>query len=86
MTLLAASPVFSSFTTPRAVGRMIQGQGGRFLAGRDVGVPVTDGAWVRSETRFMVDESEDGVGDLNRSTDSGEAIAGNRRQDAPLTR
>ena len=52
----------------RAVGRFIQGQGGRFLAGRDVGVPVADGAWVRSETRFMVDESEAGVGDLNRAT------------------
>jgi leucine dehydrogenase len=51
-----------------AVGRAIQSLGGRFLAGRDVGVPVEHGAWVRSETRFMVDESENGVGDLNRST------------------
>ncbi len=52
----------------RAVGRALENLGGRFLAGRDVGVPVAQGAWVRSETRFMVDESEAGVGDLNRAT------------------
>ncbi|MCP5115491.1 MAG: hypothetical protein GY953_32090, partial [bacterium] len=52
----------------RAVGRAIQSLGGRFLAGRDVGVPVEQGQWVRSETPFMVDESDEGVGDLNRAT------------------
>jgi leucine dehydrogenase len=52
----------------KAVGRAIEILGGRFLAGRDVGVPVADGALVRSETSFMVDESEAGVGDLNRAT------------------
>jgi leucine dehydrogenase len=52
----------------RAVGRAIEILGGRFLAGRDVGVPVADGALVRSETSFMVDESDEGVGDLNRAT------------------
>ena len=52
----------------RAVGRVIESLGGRFLAGRDVGVPVEQGAWVRSETQYMVDESEEGVGDLNRAT------------------
>jgi leucine dehydrogenase len=52
----------------KAVGRALEVLGGRFLAGRDVGVPVADGAWVRSETNFMVDESEAGVGDLNRAT------------------
>jgi leucine dehydrogenase len=52
----------------KAVGRALEVLGGRFLAGRDVGVPVADGAWVRSETSFMVDESESGVGDLNRAT------------------
>jgi leucine dehydrogenase len=52
----------------KAVGRAIEVLGGRFLAGRDVGVPVADGALVRSETSFMVDESEAGVGDLNRAT------------------
>ncbi len=52
----------------KAVGRALEILGGRFLAGRDVGVPVRDGAWVRSETSFMVDESEAGVGDLNRAT------------------
>ncbi len=52
----------------KAVGRALEVLGGRFLAGRDVGVPVADGAWVRSETSFMVDESEAGVGDLNRAT------------------
>ena len=52
----------------RAVGRFIQGQGGHFLEGRDVGGPVAHGAWVRSETHFMVKEGERGVGDLNRST------------------
>ncbi len=52
----------------KAVGRAIEVLGGRFLAGRDVGVPVPDGALVRSETSFMVDESEAGVSDLNRAT------------------
>lgn len=52
----------------RAVGRALEILGGRFLAGRDVGVPVADGAWVRSETTYMVDESDAGVGDLNRAT------------------
>ena len=52
----------------KAVGRALEVLGGRFLAGRDVGVPVADGAWVLSETSFMVDESEEGVGDLNRAT------------------
>jgi len=52
----------------KAVGRAIEVLGGRFLAGRDVGVPVADGALVRSETSFMVDESEAGVSDLNRAT------------------
>ncbi len=52
----------------KAVGRALEGLNGRFLAGRDVGVPVADGALVRSETSFMVDESEAGVGDLNRAT------------------
>lgn len=51
-----------------AVGRAIETLGGRFLAGRDIGVPVPDGALVRRETRFMVDESEAGVSDLNRAT------------------
>jgi len=58
----------------KAVGRALEVLGGRFLAGRDVGVPVADGAWVRSETSFMVDESEAGVGDLNRAT----AIGGDK--------
>jgi leucine dehydrogenase len=52
----------------KAVGRALEILGGRFLAGRDVGVPVADGASVRSETSFMVDESDAGVGDLNRAT------------------
>jgi leucine dehydrogenase len=54
-----------------AVGRAIEGMAGRFLAGRDVGVPVEDGAIVREETSYMVDESdvsEGGVGDLNLAT------------------
>ena len=51
-----------------AVGRAIQSLGGRFLAGRDVGVPIEQGAWIRSETEYMVDESDSGVGDLNRAT------------------
>ena len=55
----------------RSVGRAIQGMGGRFLAGRDVGVSVAQGAWVRDETGFMVDESEEGVGDLNIATATG---------------
>jgi glutamate dehydrogenase/leucine dehydrogenase len=63
----------------RAVGRALEILGGRFLAGRDVGVPVEHGAWVREVTRFMVDESEAGVGDLNRATaigvESGAAAA-----------
>ena len=52
----------------KAVGRALEVLGGRFLAGRDFGVPVAAGAWVRSETSFMVDESDTGVGDLNRAT------------------
>jgi leucine dehydrogenase len=52
----------------KTVGRALEVLGGRFLAGRDVGVPVADGVWVRSETSFMVDESDAGVGDLNRAT------------------
>ncbi len=52
----------------KAVGRALEVLGGRFLAGRDVGVPVAHGRWVRSETSFMVDESDAGVGDLNRAT------------------
>jgi leucine dehydrogenase len=51
-----------------AVGRAIQSLGGRFLAGRDVGLPLEQGAWVRAETEYMVDETDEGVGDLNRST------------------
>jgi leucine dehydrogenase len=51
-----------------AVGRAIQSLGGRFLAGRDVGLPVEQGSWIRAETEYMVDESQEGVGDLNRST------------------
>lgn len=51
-----------------AVGRVIQSMGGRFLTGRDVGVTVAQGQWVRTETRYMVDETDQGVGDLNRAT------------------
>lgn len=54
-----------------AVGRAIDAMDGRFLAGRDVGVPVEDGSIVREATSYMVDESDvsaGGVGDLNRAT------------------
>jgi leucine dehydrogenase len=61
----------------RAVGRAIQSLGGRFLAGRDVGVPLEQGAWIRAETTYMVDETDEGVGDLNRSTALG-VVAGAR--------
>jgi leucine dehydrogenase len=61
----------------RAAGRAIETLAGRFLAGRDVGVAVADGALVRSQTRFMVDESDSGVGDLNRATALG-VLAGAR--------
>jgi leucine dehydrogenase len=54
-----------------SVGRAIESMGGRFLAGRDVGVPVEDGAIVREATSYMVDESESGVGDLNLATAKG---------------
>jgi len=54
-----------------AIGRAIEGMAGGFLAGRDVGVPIEDGAIVRQETSYMVDESDvsqGGVGDLNLAT------------------
>jgi leucine dehydrogenase len=54
--------------TLTAVGRVLQSLGGRFYAGRDVGVTIEQGAWVRAETDYMVDESDSGVGDLNRAT------------------
>jgi leucine dehydrogenase len=66
--VLMESPDFVRGEALPAVGRAIETLGGRFLAGRDVGVPVRDGALVRRETRFMVDESEAGVSDLNRAT------------------
>jgi leucine dehydrogenase len=66
--VLMESGAFVREEALKAVGRALEVLGGRFLAGRDVGVPVADGAWVRSETSFMVDESEAGVGDLNRAT------------------
>lgn len=53
------------------VGRFIESMEGRFLAGRDVGLPIEDGAIVRSETSHMVDESSEGVGDLNLATARG---------------
>ena len=61
----------------RAIGRKLEEMEGRFLAGRDVGLPVEDGALVRAETRYMVDESDVGVGDLNRRTAEG-VLAGAR--------
>jgi leucine dehydrogenase len=61
----------------RSIGRSIEKMDGRFLAGRDVGVPVEDGAIVREETSYMVDESEAGVGDLNLATALG-VLAGIR--------
>jgi leucine dehydrogenase len=66
--VLMETPALVREEALRAVGRAIRILGGRFLAGRDVGVPLGDGALVRSETAFMVDESENGVGDLNRAT------------------
>lgn len=66
--VLMEGPDFVREEALPAVGRAIDGLGGRFLAGRDVGVPVPDGALVRRETCFMVDESEAGVSDLNRAT------------------
>ncbi len=66
--VLMERPDMNRAETLKAVGRSIESLGGRFLAGRDVGVPVEHGAWVSSETRFMVDESDKGVGDLNRAT------------------
>lgn len=66
--VLMESPSFVRDEALKAVGRALEILGGRFLAGRDVGVPVADGALVRSETSFMVDESDAGVGDLNRAT------------------
>lgn len=57
----------------RALGREIESLGGRFLAGRDVGIGLADGALIREETRYMVDESPEGVGDLNRATAVGVA-------------
>ena len=55
----------------RFVGRRLESMNGAFLAGRDVGIPVADGAIIRSQTRYMVDESEEGVGDLNLITARG---------------
>jgi leucine dehydrogenase len=69
--VLVDSPALVRDEALRALGRAIDGLSGRFLAGRDVGVSVDAGALVRSETRFMVDESESGVGDLNRATAEG---------------
>lgn len=66
--VLMESPELVREEALKAVGRALEILKGRFLAGRDVGVPVADGVWVRSETTFMVDESEAGVGDLNRAT------------------
>jgi leucine dehydrogenase len=66
--VLMESPSLVREEALKAVGRAIEVLHGRFLAGRDVGVPVADGVWVRSETSFMVDESDSGVGDLNRAT------------------
>lgn len=59
----------------QATGRIIQSLGGRFLAGRDVGVSLEDAHIIRQETEYMVDESENGLGDLNRHTALG-VIAG----------
>jgi leucine dehydrogenase len=69
--VLVDSPELVREEALRAVGRAIDSLSGRFLAGRDVGVSVASGALVRSETRFMVDESEAGVEDLNRATAQG---------------
>jgi leucine dehydrogenase len=66
--VLVDSPALVRDEVLRAVGRAIDGLSGRFLAGRDVGVSIASGALVRSETRFMVDESAAGVEDLNRAT------------------
>jgi leucine dehydrogenase len=66
--VLLESPDFVKKEALPAVGRAIESLGGRFLAGRDVGVPIPDATLVRSETGFMVDESETGVSDLNRAT------------------
>jgi leucine dehydrogenase len=66
--VLMDSPSLVREEALKAVGRALEILGGRFLAGRDVGVAVKDGALVRSETRFMVDESDSAVGDLNRAT------------------
>ena len=61
----------------RSVGRTLESMNGAFLAGRDVGIPVADGAIIRSQTRYMVDESDEGVGDLNLVTALG-VLAGAR--------
>ena len=61
----------------RSVGRTLESMNGAFLAGRDMGIPVADGAIIRSQTRYMVDESEEGVGDLNLATALG-VLAGAR--------
>lgn len=61
----------------RSIGRTLESMNGAFLAGRDVGIPVADGAIIRSQTRYMVDESEEGVGDLNLATALG-VLAGAR--------
>jgi len=51
-----------------AVGRVLQSLGGRFLAGRDVGIDLDSARLIRAETDYMVDESDEGLGDLNRHT------------------
>jgi len=75
--VLSSPPEDKRHDALRAVGRAIEAMEGRFLAGRDVGLPVAEGAIVRSETSYMVDESGDGVGDLNLATALG-VLAGVR--------
>ncbi len=73
--VLIKPPESKRHDTLLAIGRVLEGMGGRFLAGRDVGLPIEDGAVIRRETSHMVDESDEGVGDLNLATALGVVAA-----------
>lgn len=61
----------------RHIGKRVEGMGGRFYTGPDVGTDDHALDWLSEETRFVTRTGEDGPGDLGEATAAG-AFAGIR--------
>lgn len=69
--VLLDRPEADKARTYRAIGRMVEGLGGRYYAGPDVGTGSEELAWVAEETDYVTRPGVEGPGDLAEATAGG---------------